>query len=298
MSGHRDGDAYRLDRTAVRRAFDAASGGYDASAALQQEVGARLLDRLEFVSVNPQVILDAGCGTGRNALALIRRYARCMVVGLDLSEGMLRQARRRRTWLRSPRPVCADAARLPLGDASVDLLFSNLMLQWCNDLDAVFAEFRRVLRPTGLLTFSTFGPDTLRELRQAWSETDGHVHVSRFLDMHDIGDALVRAGLAEPVMDVDYFRLTYDDVTDLMRDLKAIGASNATAGRSRGLTGRRRLDRVRAAYEQFRQEGRLPATWEVVYGHAWGPRAGNAPGRRLETGEQLVPVSSIGMRKR
>lgn len=298
MSGHRDGDAYRLDRTAVRRAFDAASGGYDASAALQQEVGARLLDRLEFVSVNPQVILDAGCGTGRNALALIRRYARCMVVGLDLSEGMLRQARRRRTWLRSPRPVCADAARLPLGDASVDLLFSNLMLQWCNDLDAVFAEFRRVLRPTGLLTFSTFGPDTLRELRQAWSETDGHVHVSRFLDMHDIGDALVRAGLAEPVMDVDYFRLTYDDVTDLMRDLKAIGASNATAGRSRGLTGRRRLDRVRAAYEQFRQEGRLPATWEVVYGHAWGPRAANAPGRRLETGEQLVPVSSIGMRKR
>jgi malonyl-CoA O-methyltransferase len=298
MSGHRDGDAYRLDRTAVRRAFDAASGGYDAWAALQQEVGARLLDRLEFVSGNPQVMLDAGCGTGRNALALIRRYARCMVVGLDLSEGMLRQARRRRTWLRSPRPVCADAARLPLGDASVDLLFSNLMLQWCNDLDAVFAEFRRVLRPTGLLTFSTFGPDTLRELRQAWSETDGHVHVSRFLDMHDIGDALVRAGLAEPVMDVDYFRLTYDDVTDLMRDLKAIGASNATAGRIRGLTGRRRLDRVRAAYEQFRQEGRLPATWEVVYGHAWGPRAGNAPGRRLETGEQLVPVSSIGMRKR
>jgi malonyl-CoA O-methyltransferase len=298
MSGHRDGDAYRLDRTAVRRAFDAASGGYDASAALQQEVGDRLLDRLDLVSVNPQVILDAGCGTGRNALALIRRYARCTVIGLDLSEGMLRQARRRRTWLRSPRPVCADAARLPLGDASVNLLFSNLMLQWCDDLDAVFAEFRRVLRPAGLLTFSTFGPDTLRELRQAWSETDGHVHVSRFLDMHDIGDALVRAGLAEPVMDVDYFRLTYDDVTDLMRDLKAIGASNATAGRSRGLTGRRRLDAVRAAYEQFRQEGRLPATWEVVYGHAWGPRAGNAPGRRLETGEQLVPASSIGRRKR
>lgn len=298
MSGHREGDAYRLDQTAVRRAFDAASGAYDASAALQQEVGDRLLERLDLVSIRPQVILDAGCGTGRNALALLKRYARCPVIVLDLSEGMLRQARRRRTWLRAPSPVCADAARLPLANASVDLLLSNLMLQWCNDLDAVFAEFRRVLRPNGLLTFSTFGPDTLRELRQAWSDADGHVHVSRFLDVHDVGDALVRAGLAEPVMDVDYFRLTYNDVTDLMRDLKAIGASNAAAGRSRGLTGRRRLDAVRSAYEQFRQDGRLPATWEVVYGLAWGPGAGTAPGRRPESGEQLVPVSSIGRRKR
>ncbi len=298
MSGHREGDAYRLDQTAVRRAFDAASGAYDASAALQQEVGDRLLERLDLVSIRPQVILDAGCGTGRNALALLKRYARCPVIVLDLSEGMLRQARRRRTWLRAPSPVCADAARLPLANASVDLLLSNLMLQWCNDLDAVFAEFRRVLRPNGLLTFSTFGPDTLRELRQAWSDADGHVHVSRFLDVHDVGDALVRAGLAEPVMDVDYFRLTYNDVTDLMRDLKAIGASNAAAGRSRGLTGRRRLDAVRSAYEQFRQDGRLPATWEVVYGLAWGPGAGTAHGRRPESGEQLVPVSSIGRRKR
>jgi malonyl-CoA O-methyltransferase len=255
-----------------------------------------MLERLDLVSIEPAVIMDAGCGTGRTSRSLLKRYPGCMVAGLDLSLGMLRQARRRRWLLRAPRPVCADAAQLPLADGSVDLLFSNLMLQWCNDIDAVFAEFRRVLKPHGLVSFSTFGPDTLKELRSAWTEADGHVHVSRFLDMHDIGDALVRAGLAEPVMDVDYFRLTYQDVTDLMRDLKAIGAANAAAGRNRGLTGRRRLEAVRSAYEKRRIEGRLPATWEVVYGHAWGPGAGDGTGRRLEAGEQLVPVSSIGRR--
>lgn len=296
MNSKRDNEAYRLERAAVRRAFDDASGSYDASAVLQQEVGDRMMERLDLVSIRPDTVLDAGCGTGRTAQALLRRYRGCRVVGLDLSEGMLKRARRRRARFRAPRPVCADVARLPLADDSVDLLFSNLMLQWCNDLDAVFAEFRRVLRPRGLVSFSTFGPDTLSELRRAWSQADGHVHVSRFLDMHDIGDALVRAGLAEPVMDVDYFRLTYDDVTALMRDLKAIGATNAAAGRNRGLTGRRRLDALRAAYEQFRHDGRLPATWEVVYGHAWGSDA--APLRRPEAGEQLVPVSNIGRRNR
>lgn len=296
MTDVRDTDVYRLERDAIRRAFDTASAGYDASAVLQHEVGGRMLERLDLVTIEPEVILDAGCGTGRTSLSLLKRYAGSMVAGLDLSEGMLRLARRQRSWFRAPRPVCADAARLPLADDSVDLLFSNLMLQWCNDIDAVFAEFRRVLKPHGLVSFSTFGPDTLWELRSAWTEADGHIHVSRFLDMHDIGDALVRAGLAEPVMDVDYFRLTYEEVTDLMRDLKAIGASNAAAGRNRGLTGRRRLETVRAAYEKRRTRGRLPATWEVVYGHAWGPGAGAGPGQRLEAGEQLVPVSSISRR--
>lgn len=297
MTVDRDTDAYRLERDTIRRAFDAASERYDASAVLQREVGNRMLERLDLVSIRPAVVVDAGCGTGRASLGLLKRYGGCMVAGLDLSEGMLKLARRRRSWLRAPHPVCADAARLPLADDSVDLLFSNLMLQWCNDVDAVFAEFRRVLRPHGLVSFSTFGPDTLKELRHAWSEADGHVHVSRFLDMHDIGDAMVRAGLAEPVMDVDYFRLTYPDVTDLMRDLKAIGASNATSGRNRGLTGRRRLAAVRSAYERFRQDDRLPATWEVVYGHAWGPGAGGGARKPFESGEKLVPVSSIGRRK-
>ena len=209
---------------------------------------------------------------------------------------MLRHTRRRGRWLRRPHAVCADAARVPLASRSVDLVFSNLMLQWCNDPDTVFGEFRRVAAPGGLLTFTTFGPDTLKELRSAWSAADGYSHVNRFIDMHDLGDALVRAGFAEPVMDVEQFTLTYDDLRGLMNDLKAMGAHNVTHGRSRGLTGRRRLAAAVAAYEAFRVDGRLPATWEVVYGHAWVPDApsGRAP---LTEGEVRIPAGDIPTRR-
>jgi malonyl-CoA O-methyltransferase len=215
-------------------------------------------------------------------------------VALDLAEGMLREAGRRQTLLRRFRRVCGQAAALPLRDASIDLVFSNLMLQWCDDPAAVFRECRRVLRPGGLLTFTTFGPDTLVELRRAWATADGHAHVNRFTDMHDIGDALVRSGLAEPVMDVDRYTLTYDSVRDLMRDLKAIGAHNANAGRPRGLTGKGALDRMTAAYETYRRDARLPATYEVVFGQAWCPVG--TPHRKRPPGEVLVPVGKIGRR--
>lgn len=292
----RDTDSgYRLEHTAIRRAFDKASQDYDASAVLQTEVRGKLLERLEVANLRPQVALDAGCGTGHGARDLLRRYRGCHVMALDLSEGMLAQARRQRYWLKSPAPICADAACLPLRKHSVDLLFSNLMLQWCNDLDAVFREFHRVLRPGGLLSFSTFGPDTLAELRSAWTSVDGYVHVSRFLDMHDIGDALVRAGFAEPVLDVDHFCLTYATLRDLMGDLKAIGASNAAAGRNRGLTGRGRFRSLESAYETHRRDHRLPATYEVVYGQAWGTGTSH---RISNTVEASVPVTEIGRRDR
>ena len=175
--------------------------------------------------------------------------------------------------------LCADALELPLPDASVDLLFSNLMLPWCDDLDAAFAEIARVLRPRGLLTFTTLGPDTLIELHESWHEADDYTHVIPFADMHDIGDGLVRAGLVEPVLDVVHYTLTYPDVYSLMRDLKAIGARNATTGRPRGLTGRQALRMVEQTYERHRHEGRLPASYEVIFGQAWGaverPDAGN-----------------------
>ncbi len=287
------GDPFALDARRVGASFDAAAGDYDAVAVLQAEVRERLLDRLELFRIQPRRILDAGCGTGRGAGALLRKYRGAELVALDLAPGMLRAARRQRPWLRRLDAVCADAAALPLADASVDLVFSNLMLQWCNEPDRVFAEFRRVLRPGGLVLFTSFGPDTLKELRAAWGRADGHTHVSRFIDMHDLGDALLRAGLGEPVMDMEHLTLTYADVRSLMGDLKTMGARNATAGRSRGLTGRRRLAAVEAHYEALRHEGRLPATWEVVYGHAWAgaPRAGKPPG-----GEVAVPLARLGRR--
>jgi malonyl-CoA O-methyltransferase len=288
-----DVDGFVLEQREVRRAFGRAAAGYDASAELQRRVRGELLERLDLVRIEPSAVLDLGTGTGHTALALKRRYPASLVVALDLAEPMLREAGRKQTLLRRFRRVCADAACLPFRAASFDIVFSNLMLQWCGDPDRVFAECRRVLRPGGLLSFTSFGPDTLRELRRAWSTVDDRVHVGRFIDMHDLGDALIRAGLSEPVMDVERHVLGYAEVRELMLDLKAIGAHNASAGRPRGLTGKEALSRMVGAYEAFRREGRLPATYEVVYGHAWAPIAD--PRRpRAPAGETHVPISQIG----
>ena len=257
------------DKALARRSFAAAAAVYDQAAVLQQEVGDRLLQRLDLVKIQPTRILDLGCGTGQCIPDLLSRYRKAQVVALDIALPMLEQARKRSRWLRRPRCVCADAESLPFAHRSFDLVFSNLMLQWCVPLEAVFAELQRVLRPGGLLLFTSFGPDTLRELRGSWQQVDGYSHVNAFLDMHDVGDALLRARFADPVMDVERLTVTYPDVWQLMRELKQIGAHNVTAGRPRGLTGRARMRRLVQAYEQYRRNGVLPASYEIVNGHAW-----------------------------
>jgi malonyl-CoA O-methyltransferase len=262
--------AYALDSRWVRRSFDRAAKTYDDAAVLHAQVSENLLERLQLVTLVPHVVLDAGAGTGRGSRALKRLYPKSLVVALDSSRHMLQVAARRRSWLRPFERVCADAELLPLGEGSVDLIVSNLMLQWCNP-DSVFAEFRRVLAPKGLLSFSAFGPDTLRELRTAWGQVDAYSHVHQFIDMHDLGDALVRNGFAAPVLDVERFTLRYLEVRNVAADLKATGAHNATAGRAKGLTSPRKFAAMQAAYETFRHEGRLPATYEVVFAHAWVP---------------------------
>jgi malonyl-CoA O-methyltransferase len=293
-----DGEhGYTLDLPRVRTAFSRAATTYDAAAVLQDKVRAELLERLDVLRMEPGVVVDLGAGTGQATIALKRRYPASRVIAMDMALGMLQQAQRRQTLLRRFDRVAADAAGLPLQDASTDMLFSSLMLQWCNDPDRVLRECRRVLRPGGVLHFSTLGPDTLIELRKSWQAADPvHAHVSRFIDMHDLGDALGRAGFAEPVLDVERFTLTYDDARDLMRDLKAIGAHNATAGRARGLTGRQTLARMLAAYEGFRRDGKLPATYEVVFGQAWCP-TGPRHGKGLPAGETVVPLSKLRRRR-
>jgi malonyl-CoA O-methyltransferase len=263
-------DAYTLDTARVRRSFNRAATSYDAAAVLHAEVRDNLLTRLNLMALTPRVVVDAGAGTGHGTRALKNRYPKALVVALDLAPRMLQSAHRQQSWLRPFARVCADAQRLPFADGSVDLILSNLMLQWC-DPDAVFAEFRRVLAPQGLLSFTTLGPDTLRELRGAWAEVDSRTHVNQFIDMHDLGDALVRGGFASPVLDVERYTLTYSDLRRIAADLKAVGATNATHGRPKGLTGRRGLAALQNAYEAFREDGRLPATYEVVFGHAWIP---------------------------
>jgi malonyl-CoA O-methyltransferase len=182
--------------------------------------------------------------------------------------------------------VAADAQALPLADASVDLVYSNLCLQWCDDPGLVLAEFARVLRPDGFLLFTSFGPSTLYELRDAFAATDASPHVSRFIDMHDIGDGLLTTGFRDPVLEREDFTLTYADALTLMRELRAIGATNADAKRQRTLTGKAHLQRVVAAYETFRRDGVLPATYEVVYAQAFAPAPGQP--RRAQGGGEVA----------
>ena len=268
----------------MRQAFEQAANSYDAAAVIQREVSQRLLERLNYIKLQPARILDAGAGTGISLAGLTRRYATAGIYALDIARPMLLEARKKQGWwqrLRRPvKLITGDAESLPLADASVDLVFSNLALQWCLDLDQTFNEFRRVLKPGGLLMFTTFGPDTLQELRSCWSQVDGYTHVNNFIDMHDIGDALIRNTFAEPVMDMELLTMTYKDVPSLMRDLKNIGAHNVTQGRSRNLTGKGRLQRLITAYEQYRKEGVLPVSYEVVYGHAW--MAAEAPPQTVQ----------------
>jgi malonyl-CoA O-methyltransferase len=281
-----------FDSRHVRQAFGRAAKSYEAHAVLQDEVQQRLQERLDDARLEPQRVLDIGSGTARGTAALRKRYPKAQTIALDMAMPMLRAAKKHSGWLRPFSRVCADTETLPFTEASIDLLHSSLCLQWCGNLDAVFDEFRRVLRPKGLVLFSTFGPETLCELRHAFAEVDATPHVSRFLDIHQIGDALLAAGFRDPVLERDTFTLTYTDVLGLMRELRAIGATNADTARARGLTGKARFERVIEAYESFRSEGRLPATYEVVYAQAWAPEAGQ-PRRTSDGAIASFPIDRL-----
>ena len=293
-------DRGALDPRAVRRHFARAAATYDAAAVLQREIGARLAERLDAVKLAPAAVLDAGCGTADAQAELAARYPAARYVGLDVALPMLAAARTKAASRRSaiarifatfaggrsasePRFVCGDIAALPFAAATFGLVWSNLALQWVGDLYAALAEMNRVLAVDGLAMFATFGPDTLKELRAAFSEADGNVHVSRFVDMHDVGDMLVMAGFADPVMEMEMMTLSYDDAGAMLRDLKAIGATNAAVARPRALMGRRRWERAHAALDATRANGRIAATFEVIYGHAWRV----AP-QRTRSGDAIV----------
>lgn len=288
----------QFDKRLLRRSFERAAETYDVTAVLQHEVYKRMDERLDLIRHHPATLLDAGSGTGNALPSLRRRYPGARVIALDFALTMLQRgqqhAHERTPWWKSlfkqpASALCGDIEQLPLATGCVDMVWSNLALQWVNDPALAVAEFHRVLAPGGLLMFSTFGPDTLKELRAAFAGVDRHTHVSRFIDLHDIGDILVKRGFADPVMDMEPFTLTYSDVRALMHDLKAIGAHNVTQDRPPGLTGRARLAAVTQAYEPLRRDGKLPATFEVVYGHAWKPLP-----RVTSGGKRVIDIKSAG----
>jgi malonyl-CoA O-methyltransferase len=272
-------------RARLRRARERAASSYDRSAVVPEEVGRRMMERLDLVLVPDGPILDAGCATGAVTRMLARRLPHAPVVALDSAAGMIDVARAAAPVLArmvarwkgtSIRWIVGEVDALPIRPGSCAMVWSNLALQWQTDPAAAFAQMHRALKPGGLLMFSTLGPDTLKELRSAYARIDDRPRVRRFPDMHDLGDLLVHAGFADPVMDMETLTLTFADATTLLREIKEQGSIDAESGNTHGLGGRRVHAQLLDGLERERREGRIPATFEVVYGHAWKPDSGPA----------------------
>lgn len=289
------GPAGKLDRQRIRKAFERASSAYDESAVLQRTVATRLMERFDLLNVNPSTVMDAGAGTGFGYRALRKRFPHAHVLALDIATSMLRRARRQSPTLFSRGSfVCADVCSLPIRDGALDVAYCCLVLQWCDDLAAALAALRRSLRAGAVLLVATLGPDTLRELREAWRSIDNRVHVHSFQDMHLLGDMLIAADFAQPVVDVETLTLTYEDLSGLVRDLRTLGVTNASADRPRGLLPRSTFSQLAAAYEPFRVSGRLPASYEVIYAHAHVPR--DFDDKRAAATEARIPLAAVKRR--
>ncbi len=271
------GEAFAIDTRLARRRFDAISGERPL-ALLEREVARRMAERLDYIRITPAVIADVGCGDGADLAVLGERYPQALRVGVDFATSRLSLARPRGGLLKrllgrardpaQPLAIAAHAHTLPLARASVDMAWSNLTLNWLSDPQPALAELHRILAVDGMLMFSTLGPDTLKELRHAFDDAAGR-RVHRFIDMHDIGDVLVRTGFGDPVMDMEVITLTYPDIDTLLDDLRRSAWNNASIARPRGLTGRQTWQRMRERLQAQFRNGRLPTTFEVVQGHAW-----------------------------
>ncbi len=274
----------------VRRRFDRAASDFDAFDFVHTVTRSGLLARLEPIVIEAKTVVDLGCATGSTCKPLAKRFRRAHIIALDLSANMLHQVRRRQSWLAKYSLLHANAAAIPLADHSVDIIFANQLLPWIDDSAMLFTEVARVLRQNGLFVFASLGPDSLSELRQAWQRADVGVHVNRFPDMHDLGDAAVRAGLTDPVLDVDRLSVTYQDAGALFRDLTGCGARNSLANRNNALSGKGRFDTMTAALEQHHKDVPIGLDLELVYGHCWGA------GPRAHDGEIRIDPGQIGHR--
>ncbi len=276
------------DPAVLQTAFNRAAGTYDAAAVLSKEVADRLIERLDYMRIQPATILDIGAGTGYVSQLLAKRYPTAQIYAVDFAENMLKNGEKNLTfpnlhWL------AADAYQLPFPPAHFDLILSNLMLPWCMQLPILFSEMQRVLKSPGLFLFSTLGPDTLQELRSSWAAVDDYAHVHLFLDLHDVGDALLQARFVDPVMDREILTLVYNKVHDLLRDLKNTGGQNLLSERRKTWTGKYRFAQFLQHYP-VNNQGQCSATFEIIYGHAFCENKDNLNNK---VNEFRIPVSSL-----
>ena len=288
---HPTDDTSALNSKHVQRRFDRAAPGFDSVDFVHSVTRDGLLARLTPMVIEPLTVIDLGSATGSGTRLLAQRFRRAHVIATDLSRRMLEHADKKQSWFARTSAVQAHAEALPFADQSVDVVFANMLLPWLSDLTQPFAEIARVLRKDGLFVFATLGPDSLSELRHAWRKVDDGKHVSSFLDMHDIGDAAVRAGLRDPVLDVDRLSITYRNAASLFQDLTAVGGRNTLRHRKHSLGGAGQLKAVADALDAQRLGGLLTLDLELVYGHSWGS------GARSPGGEYRVDPGQISRRR-
>ena len=259
-----------IELSKLKLAFDKIAKTYEESAYLQKEVAERLLERLDLMNIKPQHVLDAGCGTGYCTRALKKKYKKASIKGVDFSTGMVKQATSENGLFNKIDYQCADINHLPYPNNYFDLVFSNLTMQWVMDPKRALLELNRVLKPGGILIFSSLGIETLTELRQSWIKVDSNIHLNHFYDMQQLGDQVFASNFENTVMDRDIITMTYQSMVGLMKDLKAVAATNLNSQRAKGLFGKSRFKLLQNEYDKFRwEDGQLPATFEVIYGHAW-----------------------------
>ncbi|WP_419421175.1 malonyl-ACP O-methyltransferase BioC [Legionella sp. D16C41] len=280
-------------KTEICNAFNQHAVHYQQAAKVQTEIGNRLFERLDYLKIQPRFILDLGCGPAIFSLLLKKKYPKAVIIGLDIAYEMLLQARQKQTFWRKWLLINADMMTLPFVDGVFDLIFANQVIHWNATLAPLFRELNRVMAPNGCFMFSTLGPDTFKELKQAWALVNNYAHTNNFIDMHDIGDCLLNERFLDPVVDMEYLTVHYNDLGELTSSLKAQGVRNINLHRNQGLTAKGHWQAFEKNYQKLLTiDGKYPLTYEVIYGHAW-----KGEQRRLETGiETFIPISKIGKR--
>lgn len=274
----------------ICKTFSAQAYQYDTTSRVQQEIGDRLFARLDYLAIKPRYILDLGCGTGIFSKRLKKYYPKATIVGFDLAYTMLRQAKLKQGFRCHWSLINGEMLTMPFASNTFDLIFSNQVLHWSTSLLAAIREINRIMSPDACLMFSTLGPDTFYELREAWAVADGYAHVNSFKDMHDIGDYLLAERLLDPVMDMDMIKVHYSSLTKLLASLKAQGVRNIHPDRPKGLMGKQSWQRFQAAMKVFcTAEGDWPLTYEVLYGHAWK----GVQNRTDTVTETFIPLSKL-----